>query len=202
MNRLNVLNEWGLTQAPATTPPSPLVDSLVGSGLGVVAGSALGAFLSHAAIGAVAGGLFGAAAGCYYSTLNAVPPPPAPPPPTAPVTAGVTPPAAPSCTTLKPGVMPVVTVSTSNPATYQYCLPTGATLVLAAPANVGQGQESTDINVDSSPLAGRRRQIASFPRGRRALPATRPPSSRGPTQTASPLDQHHPCQRRELKRSR
>lgn len=153
MNKLNVLNEWGLAQAPATTPPSPLVDSLVGSGLGVVAGSALGAFLGHTAIGAVAGGLFGAAGGYYYSTLNAVPPPPAPPPPTAPVTAGVTPPAAPSCTTLKPGVMPVVTVSTSNPTTYQYCLPTGATLVSAAPANVGQGQGATDINVDSSAFA-------------------------------------------------
>jgi len=71
------LNEWGLAVAPSglaatppttTTPSSPLTDTLVGSAIGVVVGGLAGAYFKHTAIGAVAGGMVGAAGGYWYST--------------------------------------------------------------------------------------------------------------------------------------
>jgi len=56
------------TTTTTTTPTSPLIDTLVGSALGVVAGGLVGAHFKHVAIGAVAGGMVGAAGGYWYST--------------------------------------------------------------------------------------------------------------------------------------
>ncbi len=70
-----MLNEWGLAVAPAqglgqATTSSPTTPTLVGAGLGVLAGGLLGMLIKRPAIGAVAGGLVGAGGGYWYGTSS------------------------------------------------------------------------------------------------------------------------------------
>ncbi|HTQ41991.1 MAG TPA: hypothetical protein VMI75_04475 [Polyangiaceae bacterium] len=143
----NELRSFGLAQASAPATPFPTKATIVGTAMGTLVGALAGWGISgpsaEALVATGVGAALGGFAGYKVGQSQAA---------AAPVTAGATAPTA-TCTTLKPGVMPVVAVSVSDPMVYRYCLPDGATLMSAAPSNVGQGEAATNIYANTTAFA-------------------------------------------------